>query len=453
MLIDNSLSGQIPAEIGKLTNLSWLRLDDNSLSGQIPAEIFTLTNLEILSLNKNRLSGTIPAEIGKLTNLRELHLSDISLSGRIPAEIGKLTNLERLNLGPNSLSGSIPAEIGKLTNLRELHLGDNSLSGTIPAEIGKLTNLTYLSLSGNSLSGSIPDEIGKLTNLELLRLDGNRLSGVIPTEIGDLVNLTHLYLNDNKLRLNVLPGSIPAVLSGLNLVELDISGNLFETPADDPPTPPPAGDGPLPPGGSLGPGESGDPPTPPPAVTGAGRFSDDDTSVHQANIEIIASRGITVGCDQAHPDRFCPDRTVTRAQMMAFLARALNEESSDPPTASRFTDVPADAWYLPHLERLADLGVAQADPDGAFRPTDPLTRADMAVLLTRAFDHITAIAQPTGVFEDVPADAAYAGEVEATFAAGVTRGCSTQPLRYCPDNTVTRAQMASFLARTLQNTP
>ena len=279
------------------------------------------------------------------------------------------------------------------------------------------------------------------------------MSGAIPAEIGKLTNLRFLYLNDNRLRLNVLPGSIPAVLSGLNLEGLDISGNLFETPADDPPTPPPADDDPPTPppgGGGPGPGEGGDPPTPPPAVTGAGHFSDDDTSVHQANIEIIADRGITVGCS---PGRFCPDQTVTRAQMMAFLARALNEEASDPPTASRFTDVPADAWYLPHLERLADLGVAQADPDGAFRPTEPLTRADMAVLLTRAFDHITAIAEPTGVFEDVPADAAYAGEVEATFAAGVTRGCSTQPLRYCPDDTVTRAQMASFLARALPNTP
>ena len=184
----------------------------------------------------------------------------------------------------------------------------------------------------------------------------------------------------------------------------------------------------------------------------AGRFSDDDDSVHQANIEIIADRGITVGCDPARLDRFCPGRTVTRAQMMAFLARALGEEGSDQAT-SRFTDVPADAWYLPHLQRLADLGVVQTSPGGAFRPSDPLTRAEMAVLLTRAFDHITAIAQPTGVFDDVPANAAAAGEIEATHAAGVTRGCSTQPLLYCPNDTVTRAQMASFLARTLQNTP
>jgi len=34
---------------------------------------------------------------------------------------------------------------------------------------------------------------------------------------------------------------------------------------------------------------------------------------------------------------------------------------------------------------------------------------------------------------------------------GVTKGCSAEPLRYCPDSQVTRAQMASFLARILSS--
>ena len=184
----------------------------------------------------------------------------------------------------------------------------------------------------------------------------------------------------------------------------------------------------------------------------AGRFSDDDASVHQANIEIIAGRGITVGCDSAHPDRFCPSRAVTRAQMMAFLARALDEEGNRDQATSRFTDVPDDAWYLPYLARLAELGVVQTSSGGAFRPADPLTRAEMAVLLTRAFAHITAVAEPTGVFEDVPADAPYAGEVEAILNAGITRRISAalKPARsrgstdQLTDNTVTRAQMAFY---------
>ena len=180
-----------------------------------------------------------------------------------------------------------------------------------------------------------------------------------------------------------------------------------------------------------------------------GRFSDDGDSAHEANIEAIAARGITTGCSPTYPDRFCPDRVVTRAQIMAFLARALGEEGYTAVTTSRFADVPGRAWYLPYLERLADLGVVTPN-GGAFRPLGPLTRRDMAVFLTRAFSHISPVTEPAGVFADVPADAPHAAEVEAIFAAGVTRGCSAEPARYCPDETVTRAQMASFLTRALQ---
>ena len=184
----------------------------------------------------------------------------------------------------------------------------------------------------------------------------------------------------------------------------------------------------------------------------SGRFSDDEASVHEVNIETIAALGITVGCSPTRPDRFCPDRMVTRAQMMAFLARAVGEGTSSTPTTSRFTDVPDGAWYLPYVERLADLGVVEPYPDGTFRPLEPLTRRDMAVLLTRALPHISSAATPTGTFADVAANAPHAAEVEAIHAAGVTRGCSVAPLLYCPDDPVTRAQMASFLVRALQGT-
>lgn len=182
----------------------------------------------------------------------------------------------------------------------------------------------------------------------------------------------------------------------------------------------------------------------------SGRFSDDEASVHEVNIETIAALGITVGCNPTRPDRFCPDRMVTRAQMMAFLSRALGEEASSAPAAGRFTDVPDGAWYRPHVERLADLGVVEPYPDGTFRPLEPLTRRDMAVFLTRAFPHISPAVHPAGTFADVAAGAPDAAEVEAVLAAGVTRGCSTAPMRYCPADPVTRAQMASFLVRALQ---
>ena len=182
----------------------------------------------------------------------------------------------------------------------------------------------------------------------------------------------------------------------------------------------------------------------------AGRFSDEDGSVHEGNIEAIAARDVTLGCSPTYPGLFCPGRVVTRAQMMAFLARALGLEDSATALTSRFADVPAGAWYSSYLERLADLGVVEPYEDGTFRPSEPLTRRDMAVFLARAFAHISSAAEPAGAFEDVPAGAPGAAEVEAILAAGVTRGCSAEPMRYCPEEPVTRAQMASFLIRALR---
>ena len=188
----------------------------------------------------------------------------------------------------------------------------------------------------------------------------------------------------------------------------------------------------------------------PPEPGFGGRFSDDDGNVHEANIEIIAELGITVGCNPPHNDRYCPTDRVSRAQAMTFLARALGEEGNPETATSRFSDVPDHAWYLSGLERLADLGVVEPYEDGTFRPYEGLTRLDMAVLLIRAFPAIMNAANPTGVFSDVPADAEHAGAVEGILAAGVTSGCSTDPLSYCPDRPVPRDQMASFLARALK---
>ena len=115
-----------------------------------------------LCLNNNYLKGEIPKEIGKLTNLQELYLSSNKLEGEIPKEIGKLTNLQWLYLDSNKLEGVLPKEIGKLTNLQRLYLDNNKLEGKIPKEIGKLTNLQSLYLDSNKLEGEIPKEIQEL---------------------------------------------------------------------------------------------------------------------------------------------------------------------------------------------------------------------------------------------------------------------------------------------------
>jgi hypothetical protein len=53
------------------------------------------------------------------------------------------------------------------------------------------------------------------------------------------------------------------------------------------------------------------------------RFADDNGSVFEEDIEALAAARITLGCNPPFSDRFCPEGTVTRAQMASFLVRAL----------------------------------------------------------------------------------------------------------------------------------
>ena len=226
VLYSNQLSGPIPSELGRLSDLEDLWLHSNQLSGPIPADLVRLSNLESLVLYSNRLSGPIPADLGRLHNLRWLFLYSNQLSGPIPSELGRLSNLEGLYLDSNQLSGPIPADLGRLHNLRWLFLYSNQLSGPIPSELGRLSNLEGLWLSRNQLSGPIPSELGRLSNLEGLWLSRNQLSGPIPAELVRLSNLEGLSLSNNQLS-----GPIPADLGRLsNLEELWLHSNRLSGP-------------------------------------------------------------------------------------------------------------------------------------------------------------------------------------------------------------------------------
>ncbi|MDE2779202.1 MAG: hypothetical protein OXI91_05940 [Chloroflexota bacterium] len=109
-----------------------LRLPENELTGELPPDMGGLTNLVVLNLNGNRLNGEIPAELGSIKGLLELDLGGNELTGRIPGEIGNLTRLGKLNLAGNSLAGEFPPEMGMLSRLETLDLGGNELAGCIP---------------------------------------------------------------------------------------------------------------------------------------------------------------------------------------------------------------------------------------------------------------------------------------------------------------------------------
>lgn len=100
----------------------------------------------------------------------------------------------------------------------------------------------------------------------------------------------------------------------------------------------------------------------------------------------MALEGITGGCD-TNPARYCPDDTVTRAQMAVFLLRAKHIEPG-PATGAVFADVPKDNLFARWIERLALEGITGGCDTNPARycPDDPVTRGQMAVFLVRTFN-------------------------------------------------------------------
>jgi hypothetical protein len=108
-----------------------------------------------------------------------------------------------------------------------------------------------------------------------------------------------------------------------------------------------------------------------------------------ASIEHLAADHVVEGYDDG---TYRPGVTVTRGQTAVFIARDLafpkgEEGLADyqPPDTPTFTDVPTDYWCFRHVEFLAEHSMVEGYPDGAFQPTSPVARDQMAVFIAHAF--------------------------------------------------------------------
>ena len=113
---------------------------------------------------------------------------------------------------------------------------------------------------------------------------------------------------------------------------------------------------------------------------------------HWAYNEIMAC--VAAGVVQGYPGNiYLPDKAVTRAQMAVFIARALaggEGQVPEPQGDPTFTDVSDDCWGYPHIEYCADNNVVEGYTGGTYQPAWTVTRAQMAVFIARS------IVTPTG---------------------------------------------------------
>jgi hypothetical protein len=187
-------------------------------------------------------------------------------------------------------------------------------------------------------------------------------------------------------------------------------------------------------------------------LSGAVSFIDVPSGYWAENaIYKIYNAGITKGCSQ-NPLMYCPEDTVTRDQMAVFLGRGIHGSGFTPPTATGiFNDVPVSYWAVNWIEQFYNDGITSGCSTNPLRycPDNPVTRAQMAIFLLKS-KHGSGYTPPqaTGIFTDVPSTHWAADWIEQVYNEGITVGCGTNPLKYCPDSSVTRAEMAVFIVRT-----
>ena len=172
-----------------------------------------------------------------------------------------------------------------------------------------------------------------------------------------------------------------------------------------------------------------------------------------AFIENLFHNGVTGGCAGGN---YCPSNPVTRAQMAVFLLKASMGSDHVPPpcTGTVFDDVPCTGGaFDPWIEELASLQITGGCGGGNYCPDNTVTRAQMAVFLLKALEG-SAYDPPdcAGVFDDVTCTpgTGFSDWIEELFARTITGGCSAAPPLYCPDNPNNRGQMAVFLVKTFE---
>lgn len=148
VLSHNQLSGELP-DLSGLFNLHLLDLRENVLDSQLP--LLPKGVITVL-LSNNSFSGNIPEEFGKLIRLHHLDISLNSLVGTPPSGLFVLPNITYLNLASNMLSGSLPNSIKCGNKLGFVDISGNRFTGRLPSCLDtSSSNKRVVKFTGNCL--------------------------------------------------------------------------------------------------------------------------------------------------------------------------------------------------------------------------------------------------------------------------------------------------------------
>ena len=169
---------------------------------------------------------------------------------------------------------------------------------------------------------------------------------------------------------------------------------------------------------------------------------------YRESVASLEEKGIFEGTDCE--EGFCPGEPLKRWQMAVWLVRILDGQDPGQITESRFADVDDYEDWMHFIDRLSDLGVTVGCKSEPLRycPDSAVSRSQMAAFLYRTLN-LPDAESPAG-FTDVSDESWAFNYINALAASKITVGCKSEPFSYCPSSSVTKAQMATFLYRALQ---
>lgn len=277
-LRDDSLMGNIPAEIGNLTelkNLTFRTHGKKDISNAVPAEVFSLPKVERLTISMHgegryklpaemnmpaienlelsgvegpfdvlcnlttlkelslyNFKGAIPENVGNLTELKKLWWeTGEAPEGRVPASINKLAKLEHIQIdystgiagGIKAADAPFPVEVWDIPTLQYVFLRCvANQPSTLPAEkIAAMKDLKNVTIIDCAIEGTIPAEMFSSPKLYSFSIYRCNLTGAIPAAIGNCPELSTVNLSYNKLS-----GEVPASLGNCTkLFTLSLNDN------------------------------------------------------------------------------------------------------------------------------------------------------------------------------------------------------------------------------------
>jgi len=187
------------------------------------------------------------------------------------------------------------------------------------------------------------------------------------------------------------------------------------------------------------------------------RFSDTGGHWAEDDIYLMAARRIA----QGYPDgSFCPDGSVLRSEVLAFIDRVLayigfagDSAGGDTGDTWGFSDVSPDDWFAAYLDDVVNTGLMVGFPDGTFRPGDPVTREQVSLIITRLLELMGAELPDVsdhdvlGSYSDYDKVGEWARvSMAQAVLTGLIKGYNNQ-LR--PKDPITRAELITIIRRVL----